>query len=145
MKLRHVVAVAAVAAVALVATGCGDENDCPTEAAAVEPGQSMADAGKCTAPAPQQVRITLELCEQCSRTGATCSAQRVSADQIFLDTSWEICEENRSCSGEACSQVACIISVPEGTYTVSTLDASGSTRTFELDVNGGTASCSGTI
>lgn len=141
MKLRNIAV--AFAAVALVVAGCGDENDCPTEAAAVEPGQSMAD--QCTVAAPQQVRITLELCEQCSRTGAACNPQRVTADEIFLDTSWEICEEDRSCSGEACSMVDCILSVPDGTYTVSTLDASGSTRFFDLDVSGGTPSCSGTI
>jgi hypothetical protein len=143
MKLRHVVTVVAAAAVALFATGCGDESDCPTEAAAVEPGQNMAD--QCTVAAPQQVRIRLELCEQCSRTGASCGPQLLGGGEIFLDTSWEVCEEDRSCLGEACSMVDCILSVPDGNYTVSTLDASGSTKFFDLDVSGGTPSCSGTI
>ena len=140
MKLRHVVAVSTLA---LVAIGCGDEDSCPTEAAAVEPGQAM--AGKCAAPAPQQVRITLDVCEQCSRTAPTCDPQIFVADgRIFLNTSWEICEENRSCSGEACGQVVCSFSVPDGTYTVETLAPSG-TSVFDLDVSGASASCSGTI
>lgn len=131
------------AALALAAAGCGGDS-CPTDAAFAEPGQDM--GGACSAPAPQQVSIAVELCEACSHTSPTCEADltALATREILLDTRWDICTDDSSCSGRACASVTCTFAVPEGQYTVYTLAPSG-TADFVLNVSGSSATCSGTI
>jgi hypothetical protein len=133
--------IALAAAVGLALAGCGQT--CPTVDAPVKPGQPLGNA--CSAPAPAQVAITLELCEQCSHTDPVCDADLTYVGQarIDLDTRWDICTDNRSCVGEACAQVVCRFSVPAGQYQVRVLGPSG-VRAFTLDVGDSSASCSGT-
>jgi hypothetical protein len=131
---------AAAAAAALVAAGCGKDS-CPTAAANAE-NQPM--SGACSAPAPQQVAIRVNLCEACSHTDPTCSTQ-ISGPDIFLDTKWEVCTDNSSCATNACATVTCSFSVPDGTYTVTTLDKTGTPKSFSLTTSPGTATCSGSI
>lgn len=138
MKGRNAV-VAMTVGVALTMAGCGDES-CPTEAAAVE------GVSACRAPAPQQVSIDLELCETCAHTAPTCEPDlsALATGDIYLDTRWDVCPDDSSCSAEACAPVTCTFTVPEGPYTVHTLTPTGTT-TFELTVSTSSASCSGTI
>ncbi len=136
-------ALAAAAAAALLAAGCGKDS-CPTAAAYPQSGQSPS----CTAPAAQQVAITLNMCEACSHTAPTCTPDLSNAGagsgDIFLDTRWEVCTDNSSCAAQACGSATCQFSVANGTYTVHALSASG-TSTFTLNMSGGSPSCTGSI
>jgi hypothetical protein len=133
--------VLAMAAAAAVLAACGNDT-CPTAAGTPKTGQSPS----CTAPAPQQVQVTLQMCEACSHTAPRCNAQLndLAAKNIFLDTSWEVCTDNTSCSAQACGNAVCQFSVPNDTYTVHVLSGGG-TATFQLQVNGATATCTGGI
>lgn len=130
-------------AIAVGVVGCG-EDSCPTDAAFAEPGQDMADA--CSASAPQQVSIDVLLCEACSHTAPSCEADLVglAEQQILLDTRWDVCTDDSSCSAQACASVTCTFAVPDGQYTVHAVAPTG-TETFTLDVSGSSASCSGSI
>jgi hypothetical protein len=125
---------AAVAAAALAA-GCGKDT-CPTAAA-------NAKSHSCSAPAAQQVAVQLQLCETCAHTAPTCTPDlhAVSSGSIFLDTRWEICSDNSSCAAQACSNVTCQFSVPDGSYTVGLLDQAGNPTSFTLTVSGGAPTC----
>jgi len=141
----HIRKAIAVLAGGVLLAACDGGTSCPTDAAFAEPGQNMASA--CTAPAPQQVAINVQLCEACSHTAPSCEADLSSAvatQEIFLDTRWEICTDNKSCSAQACSAVTCRFTVANGTYLVHALDPGG-TKTFGLTVSGPTAVCSGNI
>jgi hypothetical protein len=133
-------ALAAIAA-ALLAAGCG-KDACPTAAAYPQSGQTPA----CSAPAVQQVAVTLNMCEACSHTAPTCTPDlsSVGTGEIFLDTRWEVCTDNSSCAAQACGSATCQFSVANGTYTVHALSQSG-TSTFTLTMTGGSPSCTGTI
>jgi hypothetical protein len=132
----------AAAAAALVAA-CGKDS-CPTTAANAE-NQSMSTA--CSAPAPQQVAIRLNLCEACSHTDPTCSPDlhAVGTGDIFLDAKWQVCSDNSSCAVNACATVTCSFSVPTGTYQVHLIDKTGTPTSFGLVTTAGSASCSGSI
>jgi hypothetical protein len=138
--------IALVAALVSFGALAGCDNSCPTAAAFAEDNPDV--SGSCSAPAPQQVAIDVQLCEACSHTTPTCEADTRSATggsgDIFLDTAWEVCEDNRSCSNPACSVVPCRFSIPNGTYTVHAVKPNG-TGTFQLTVNGAAASCTGDI
>ena len=142
MRNRTGLAVA-IAAAALVAA-CGGKDSCPTAAANAE-NQNMASA--CSAPAPQQVAINLNLCEACSHTDPTCTPDLHAAGtgDIFLDTKWEVCTDNSSCAVKACATVTCQFTVPSGTYQVTTLSKSGNPASFSLVTTASTATCSGSI
>lgn len=132
MKTRLVLAAAAAAFFA----ACGSDT-CPTAAAYPQAGQSPSCGGT-----PQQVQISLQMCEACSHTAPSCSVQMPDAGTIFLDTRWEVCTDNSSCSAQACANATCQFTAPAGTYTVHVLSQSG-TSTFTLNV-AGSATCSGT-
>lgn len=143
--MRYRIVLAAAAAAALLGA-CGKES-CPTTAANAE-NQDMSAPGACSAPAPQQVAIQLNLCEACSHTAPTCAPDLSSlgTGAIFLDTRWEICADDSSCSARSCSFVTCQFSVPGGTtYQVQTLGAGGTTVSFTLDLTGASPVCIGTI
>ncbi len=133
--------VAVLVAAALGAAGCGSNSSCPTAAAYAKSGTSPSCSG-----GPQQVSITLSMCEACSHTSPTCTPdlQAVAQDSIFLDTRWEVCADNSSCAAQSCAQATCSFAVPAGTYTVQAPSASG-TSPFTLTVGATSASCSGTI
>jgi hypothetical protein len=131
--------VLAMAAAAAFLAACGNDS-CPTAAASTDPTQNMASA--CSAPAPSQVSINVHMCEACSHTAPTCSPQ-FSGTEIFLDTKWEVCTDNSSCSTSACADIACRFQVADGDYRVHTLASSGSTHTFNMTVAGGSPNCSG--
>ncbi|HEY6005825.1 MAG TPA: hypothetical protein VIV57_23290 [Anaeromyxobacter sp.] len=135
---------AALAVAAAFAAACGGKDSCPTAAANAE-NQNMASA--CSAPAPQQVAIKLNLCEACSHTDPTCTPDlhALGTNDIFLDTKWEVCTDNSSCAVNACATVTCQFSVPNGTYQVTTLGKSGSAASFTLDTTSGSPVCSGSI
>ncbi len=138
MTTRALGAVAAAAVAALAA--CGSDT-CPTAAAYPQAGQTPV----CSEPAAQQISISLNMCEACSHTSPTCTEQQSDATTIFLDTRWQVCTDNSSCAAQACGTATCQFSVPNGTYTVHVLSASG-TSTFMLDVAANnTATCTGTI
>ena len=144
MRKRNALAAAAVAA---LLGACGKDT-CPTTAANAE-SQDM--NGTCGA-APQQVSIRLNLCEACSHTAPTCTPDLHAAGpggansgDIFLDTKWEICTDNSSCSARACSFVTCQFSVPGGTYRVTVLGSTGTPVSFGLDTTTPTPQCSGAI
>ena len=133
MKTRIVLAAAAAALVA----ACGSDT-CPTAAAYPQAGQSPSCSGT-----PQAVQISLQMCEACSHTSPSCSVQVPDPATIFLDTRWEVCTDNSSCSAQACASATCQFAVQPGNYTVHALSQSG-TSTFTLSVTG-SATCSGTI
>jgi hypothetical protein len=147
--MRNRTGFAVAVATAALAAGCGKDS-CPTAAANAE-NQNMSSA--CSAPAPQQVAIKLNLCEACSHTDPSCSADTHAAGSggpnsgdIFLDTKWEVCTDNSSCSFNACATVTCQFSVPSGTYQVTTLSKSGNPASFGLDtMSSPTPVCSGSI
>ena len=132
-------AVAGVVA-AVLAIACGGNESCPTAAAY----PNTAANPVCSGP-PQQVQITINLCEACSHTSPTCTADlsSVGTSQIFLDTRWEVCTDNSSCAMNLCSSATCQFSVAAGSYTVHALSPSG-TSTFDLTV-APASSCSGWI
>jgi hypothetical protein len=140
--MRRGTGLAVAAAAAALVAACGGKDSCPTAAAYPKTPQTPA----CSMPAPQQVTITLEMCEACSHTSPTCTADlsAVGSGEIFLDTKWEVCTDNSSCSNNACATPTCQFSVANGTYTVHALTQSG-TSTFQLTMSGGTPSCSGSI
>lgn len=141
MRTRMVLVAAAAAA---LFGACGKES-CPTTAANAE-NQDMSAPGACTAPAPQQVDIKLNLCEACSHTSPTCTPDlsALGTKEIFLDTRWEICTDNSSCAAQACAYVTCQFSVPPDTYQVHVLSKTGTSASFTLSTSTG-ATCTGSI
>jgi len=130
----------------LALAACNGAETCPTAAAAAEAGQDMSTA--CTMPAQDQVSVAVRLCEACSHTAPSCEADLAAADathEIFLDTKWEVCTDDSSCSTPACAFATCRFTVPEGSYTVHTLAEGGGTQIFTLDLTGGAPVCSSYI
>ncbi len=135
MRTRNVLAAAAAAA---LLAACGKES-CPTTA-----GNANTSVAPTCGGSAQQVQITLQMCEACSHTSPSCAVQMPDATTIFLDTRWEVCTDNSSCSTPGCSGATCQFSAPAGTYTVHALSQSG-TSTFTLNVGGGTPTCTSWI
>jgi hypothetical protein len=143
---------AAAGALALLAAGCGSEDSCPrtagiTDAAGFNPPPA------CTVPSTT-LTIPVQLCEQCSHTAPNCAAEVVTAPtetlpgEIFLSTQWEVCEDNKSCSANACASASCSVTVPgPGAYDVVYItgmnqDGSFQTEFFEVTFGaGGTSTC----
>ncbi len=145
--MRTQIAIAAAVGAALVAACGGGTNSCPTTSANAE-NQNMAN--QCSAPAPQQVAIQVNLCQACSHTDPTCtpdlhalSASPPSKD-IFLDTRWDVCTDNSSCAAQACAIVTCQFSVPPDTYQVHVIGKDGNPASFTLNTTSG-AVCTGQI
>lgn len=139
MKLRDTLVAAALAT---LAAACGKDS-CPTTAAYPKSGQTPGCTG-----APAQVQIGIQMCEACSHTSPSCSADlsALGSHQIFLDTRWEVCTDQSSCASQACSAATCQFSVPAGGYTVQTLSPTGTgTSTFQLNVTSSSAACTGQI
>jgi hypothetical protein len=134
----------AIAAAGVILAACGGNDSCPTQGANVQ-GTS------CAFPAPQQVVVRVNLaCQPCSHTDATCTPDLHAAGSggpnsgdIFLDTKWNICTDNSSCStSQSCPLVTCQFTVPSGTYHVHALDQTGNLADmFTLDTTSATPSC----
>jgi hypothetical protein len=130
MKLRHVVSIAAaVTTLALVATGCGTEDSCPTES------PDVAAVPNCTVRPGAAVSYPVQLCPTCNQTGAVCDVDlsAASSGDIFLDPRVEACTPSSTCPGTApacdASPLLCPFTAPtvEGDYVVTLVDASSPT------------------
>lgn len=140
--MRKRTAIAAVTA-ALVATGCGDNNKCPTEAPKVE-----ALSSSCTEVANLPVRYPLRLCPTCNQVAAACAAdlsQVQGSGIIFLDVTVEACSGSSSC-GPSCdpNPFFCAFNAPAtpGDYSVQVFDGTSTTLQGTLTViANGSESC----
>jgi hypothetical protein len=140
--MRASIAIAAAGTALLAACG-GSNNSCPSTSANAE-NQNM--ASQCSAPAPQQVAIQLNLCEACSHTDPACvpDLHALSTKDIFLDTRWDVCTDNSSCATRACAIVTCGFSVPADVYQVHVIGKDGNPASFTLNTTSG-AVCTGSI
>jgi hypothetical protein len=122
-------------AVVAFAAGCGES--CPTGTADVENMPSS-----CNLAADQTVTMFVNLCPHCNETSPQCEVDTGSAatGEIFLNTFWELCEENQDCPAGGCDVggVACTFSVPAGEYTVISPNGPSSTITV---APGGSPAC----
>jgi hypothetical protein len=135
MRNRNAAVVALAGALAFVAGGCGTDESCP-EATAV--ADSFTPPSSCT-PSTTTLTLPVQLCEECSHTSPSCTADVLSAPgtlpgEIFLSTQWELCDENRSCSAEACGTPTCTITVTvPGDYDVSFIIGTNPDGSFQTD------------
>jgi hypothetical protein len=121
-------------AVVAFAAGCGES--CPTGTADVENMPSS-----CSLAANQTVTMFVNLCPHCNETSPQCEVDTDSAAttrEIFLNTFWELCEENQDCPAGGCDVggVACTFSVPAGEYTV--ISANGPSSVINVAPAGST-------
>jgi hypothetical protein len=128
-------------AVAAFAAGCGES--CPTGTADIE---NM--PASCELAANQTVTMFVNLCAQCNETSPQCEVDTdavvvdggVGSGEIFLNTFWELCEENQDCPGGAdpsCNpSVPCTFTVPPGEYTV--ISANGPSSVINVAAAGST-------
>lgn len=139
MRTRHLAFLAFTAA-AIVA-GCGES--CPTGSADVE---NM--PASCTLAAEQTVTMFVNLCPHCNESNPQCEVDTsaiqvtggVGDGEIFLNTFWELCEEDQDCPAGGCdpSGVPCTFTVPPGEYRV--ISANGPAATITVAA-GGDPSC----
>ncbi|HYG68038.1 MAG TPA: hypothetical protein VD838_10280 [Anaeromyxobacteraceae bacterium] len=122
-------------AVAALAAGCGES--CPTGTADVENIPSS-----CSLAANQTVTLYVNLCPHCNETSPQCEVDTSGAasGEIFLNTFWELCEEDQDCPAGGCdvSGVPCTFQVPPGEYTVITANGPSSSITVGA---GGSPTC----
>jgi hypothetical protein len=133
MRTRHL-AFLSIAAAAIVA-GCGES--CPTGTADVE---NMPTS--CNLAAEQTVTMFVNLCPHCNETNPRCEVDTDNAaatGEIFLNTFWELCEEDQDCPAGGCDPggVPCTFAVPEGEYTV--ISANGPATNITVAAGGGTS------
>jgi hypothetical protein len=135
------------AAVAVALAACGPDQ-CPMQAAYVDPAQASFPAS-CSV-SGETYSFTVPLCETCQYTSPNCEADLVGSNTVQLATQWQVCSENQGCafpgSEPICYFPRCTVTVPSaGTYTISyvTMDDQGviQTPSFEVVFGAGTNTC----